>query len=63
MIKVRGSSKPIITVDRGGVDPKSLRGNRLYKGHIAEKASIQLKNLAILEIATIVEIFVKAPHF
>jgi hypothetical protein len=62
---------------RGGLRPKSLCGNRFYKGHrdIAEKASIPLKmylkSLAILEKALIslkksskiVEIAIKAPHF
>jgi hypothetical protein len=51
MVKVRGPSKPILTVDKGGLGPKSLRGNRFYKGHrdIAEKASNPLKT--------------KVPHF
>jgi hypothetical protein len=51
---------------RGGLEPKSLRGNRYYKDHkdIAEKAShhfkkasiplkMYLKSLAILEKASI----------
>jgi hypothetical protein len=62
---------------KGRTGPKSLRGNRLNKGHrdIAEEASIPIKmylnSLAILEKASIslkkslkiVEIFMKAPHF
>jgi hypothetical protein len=57
-----------------GLGPKSIRGNRFYKGHkeIAEKASIPLKMyLKILEKASIsqkksskiIEVFIKAPHF
>jgi hypothetical protein len=40
MVQVRGPSRPIITVDRGGLDPKSPCDNMFYKGHreIAEKA-------------------------
>jgi hypothetical protein len=35
--------------DRGGLEPKSLRGNRFYKGHkdIAEKASYHFKKSSI----------------
>jgi hypothetical protein len=48
--------KPVFLRIRGGLGPKSLRGNRFYKNHreIAEKASIPLKiSLAILEKASI----------
>jgi hypothetical protein len=62
---------------RGGLGPKSLHGNRFYKGHryIAGKASVPvkmyLKSLAIIEkvsispkkLSKIIEIFIKAPHF
>jgi hypothetical protein len=62
---------------RGGLRPKSLRGDKFYKGHrdIAEKVSIPLKMylkiLAILDKASIsvkksskiIETFIKAPHF
>jgi hypothetical protein len=56
-----------------GLGLKSLRGNKIYKGHkdIAEKPLIALKSLAILEKASIslkksskiFAIFIKAPNF